>query len=78
MMNINGNLGTREFKGMKPRIQDIRKEKGLMQKFIADKLGISQQQLSDWENKKAYPRIDRAYQLAELLGVDVNELYEEE
>jgi putative transcriptional regulator len=78
MMNIKGSLKIRELDKMKPCIKDIRKSKGITQTFIAKKLKISQQQLSEWEKGNAFPRIDRAYKLAELLGVDVNELYEEE
>lgn len=62
---------------MKPRIKDIRKSKGIMQKYIAEQMEIKQQQLSDWENGKAYPRHDKALKLAKLLQVDVNELYED-
>jgi transcriptional regulator with XRE-family HTH domain len=62
---------------MKPLIQDIRMSKGLMQKFVAQQMKMSQQQLSDWEHGRAYPRIDKAYKLANILGVKVNELYEE-
>jgi putative transcriptional regulator len=78
MMNIIGSLLIREFVGMKPLIKEIRLSKGLMQKFVAEQIGISQQQLSDWEKSKAYPRIDRAYKLAKVLGVGVEELYKEE
>lgn len=77
-MNINNSLELREFEGMEPMIADIRKSKGLLQKFVAEQTGISQQQLSDYENKRAYPRIDKAYKLAKVLGVPVGELYREE
>lgn len=62
---------------MKPRIKEIRISKGLMQKFVAERVGMKQQQLSDWEKGIAYPRIDKAIRLAEVLGVTIGELYEE-
>jgi len=62
---------------MKPRIKDIRMSKGLMQKFVAERVGMKQQQLSDWEKGIAYPRIDKAIRLAEVLGVSIVDLYEE-
>lgn len=77
-MNIKSSLDIREFEGMKSRIKEIRQSKGIKQIFVAEKIEVSQQQLSDWENGKSYPRIDRAYKLANVLGVNVNELYEEE
>jgi putative transcriptional regulator len=78
MVNINSSLTTRSFDGMIPRIKEIRTNKGLMQKYVAEQLGIKQQQLSDWENGKAFPRHDRALKLAKILNVNVNDLYEEE
>jgi len=77
-MNIIGSLEIREFIGMKPMIADLRKSKGLMQMYVADKIGVKQQQLSNWENGKAYPRHDYAIKLAKVLGVEVGELYKEE
>ena len=62
---------------MEPLIAEIRKSKGLLQKFVAEQVGISQQQLSDYENKRAFPRIDKAFKLAKVLGVEVGELYKE-
>ena len=77
-MNINGSLEKREFIGMKPLIRDIRQSKGLLQKYCAEQIGIQQQLWSQYESGTRYPRIDRAYEIAKVLGVDVSELYEEE
>ncbi len=63
---------------LKPRIQEIRKSKGLQQGYVAKQIGVSQQLLSDWEKGRAYPRIDRAYPLANELGVGIQDLYEVE
>lgn len=62
---------------MKPLIKDIRLSRGLMQSYVAKQIDISQQQLSNWEKGTAYPRIDKAFKLAKVLGVKVNDLYEE-
>jgi transcriptional regulator with XRE-family HTH domain len=78
MVNINVSLDIREFVGMKPRIKDIRLAKGLMQKYCAEKAGISQQLWSAYEQGTKYPRIDRAYEIAAVLNVEVGELYEGE
>lgn len=67
----------REFTVMKPRIREIRLSKGLMQKYCAEQVGIQQQLWSQYESGTRYPRIDRAYKIAKVLSVKVNELYEE-
>ena len=77
-MNINVSLDKREFVEMKPKIKEIRLSKGLKQTFVAAQLDMKQQQLSDWEAGRAYPRIDKAYKLAKVLGVNIEDLYEGE
>ena len=63
---------------MKPVIRDIRLSKGLKQNFCAEKVGVSQQLWSQFEQGKKYPRINTAYEIAKVLGVDISELYEGE
>ena len=77
-MNINSSLEVREFVGMNPKIRQIRLSKGLMQNYCAEKAGISQQLWSAYEKGTRYPRIDKAYEIAKVLGVDISELYEGE
>jgi putative transcriptional regulator len=60
---------------MKSRIKEIRESKGIKQIFLAKQMGISQQILSMYEKDKAIPRLDRAYEIADILGVDVHDLY---
>ena len=61
---------------MEPRIAEIRNSKGLKQIHVAKLVGISQQQLSDYEHKRAYPRVDKAFRLAKVLECKVDELWE--
>ncbi|NRD80255.1 helix-turn-helix transcriptional regulator [Bacillus sp. BRMEA1] len=44
--------------------------------FIQKELGISANTLSNWCTGKTYPTIDKAFRLAELLEVKIEELYE--
>jgi len=60
---------------LEPRIREIRESKGLKQKFVAQKAEISQQQLSDYETGKTYPRIDKAYKIAAVLECRIDDLY---
>ena len=52
----------------------LRREKGLTQKDLADKLGVTDKAVSRWETGKNYPDIETLKELAEVLGVSVNEL----
>ena len=56
------------------RIADLRHEKGLKQDELAQKLGVSSQAVSKWENDQTCPDISLLPQLAKILGVTVDEL----
>lgn len=62
---------------MKSRIKEIRESKGMRQNFLAEKIGVKQQTLSDWEHDRTLPKITDAYKVADVLGVDVRDLYKE-
>lgn len=55
-------------------IMNKRKELGLTQQQLADRLNITFQAISKWENGTAYPNIEILYDLAILLGVTVDEI----
>ena len=57
-------------------ILELRKEKGLTQKELADKLYVSDKTVSKWECGKGMPDISMLVPLGELLGVSVTELLE--
>lgn len=52
----------------------LRKEKGMTQAALADKLNISNRTVSKWENGDGFPDITILPELAEILGVSVDEL----
>ena len=56
------------------RIAALRKEKGMTQEQLAEKVGISAQAVSKWENDVSCPDITLLPLLAELFGVSVDEL----
>jgi len=58
------------------RIEELIKERGLQKGFIAKKLGISTRQLRNYELGESFIPMDKAYILADLLGVKVDDLYE--
>ena len=55
-------------------IQEIRKEKGLTQKELAELIGVSDKTISKWENGNSSPDTSMLMSLNEALEVTVNEL----
>jgi len=55
-------------------ISTLRKEKGMTQKEIADKLGITDKAVSKWERDIAFPDTATIPKLAEILDISVEEL----
>ncbi len=53
------------------RISELRKQKNLSQEYIAEKLGVSRQAVSKWEQDLSAPDTYNLIALAELLGVTV-------
>lgn len=56
------------------RISKLRRERGLSQKELGDMLGVSNKAVSKWENGESLPKTSTMLKLAELLGIDGNEL----
>ena len=56
------------------RLSRLRKEKGLTQEDIANRITISPQAVSKWENDVSSPDIDYLNSLADILDVSVDEL----
>ena len=56
------------------RLTRLRKEKKLTQEDIAQKINISPQAVSKWENDISYPDINSLLILSDILGVSIDEL----
>ena len=56
------------------RIALLRKQKPMTQEELAEKMGVSSQAVSKWENDVSCPDIQSLPRLARLLGVTVDEL----
>ncbi|MCP3764814.1 helix-turn-helix transcriptional regulator [Domibacillus sp. A3M-37] len=52
-----------------------RKEKGLTQEELAEKLGYSKATVSNWENGYSTPQLTDAFKVASILGKDINHLF---
>lgn len=60
---------------MKNNIAVIRKEKGLSQKQLAEKVGIGNDWLCDIEKGKGTPSLPLAKTIAEKLGVKIRDIF---
>lgn len=56
------------------RIADLRKDAGLTQAQLAEKVGVSQQIIASYENGRRNFPVARLLELAEALGVQAGEL----
>ncbi|MBQ2902092.1 MAG: helix-turn-helix domain-containing protein [Agathobacter sp.] len=57
-------------------VSELRKEKGITQKELAEKLCISDKAISKWETGNSIPDVSLFVPLAEILGVSTTELLE--
>lgn len=60
---------------MKNQIQELRKSHGLSQEELAKRCSVSRQTINAIENNKYDPSLNLAFELAEKLGVTVDELF---
>lgn len=56
------------------RLKKLRKEKGLTQQELADKIGVTKLTILRWEKGDRVPKSDKAQQLADYFGVSVGYL----
>ena len=54
-------------------LRDLRKEKGMTQKQLADKLGVVPKTVSKWETGHGFPDVATLPTLADILGVRLEE-----
>lgn len=57
-------------------IAELRKKKGMTQEQLGDRLGVNSRSISRWENGHGMPDISLLLELADVLGVTVQELLE--
>ncbi|MBE6752938.1 MAG: helix-turn-helix transcriptional regulator [Ruminococcaceae bacterium] len=51
------------------RIQYLRKQRGLSQEELADKIGVSRQTVSKWESEQSTPDLDKIIIISDLFEV---------
>lgn len=60
---------------MKNKIEDIRKERGILQDELAKALGVSRQTISSLENGRYNPSILLAHKIANYFGMTIEEVF---
>ena len=56
------------------RLREIREDKEISQKELAEKLSVSKSIISKWENGKVYPQVRWVYEIADKLKVNPKDL----
>lgn len=56
------------------RIRDIRQARGMTQKELADRLGVNQSMISDYESGKVDLSLTKAVKIADILECNLNDL----
>ena len=56
------------------RIKELRSDKGWNQEEFAEKVYVSRQTVSSWENDKSYPDIKSLLLMSDLFGITLDEL----
>jgi len=59
------------------RIKEVLEEKGIKQKWLAEKLGKSYNMVNSYVQNRKQPRLEVLYDIAEILDVEVKELLTE-
>ena len=60
------------------RIQEARQKANLTQEQSAEKLGVSRQTISNWENEKTYPDIISVVKMSDIYDISLDHLLKEE
>lgn len=71
-MPVNGERAIRN------RITVLRAEKGLSQREVADKLGVSRQTIISLEKNRYNPSLKLAFDIALLFGVELQDVFQYE
>lgn len=58
------------------RIVVLRAERGLSQREVADKLGVSRQTIISLEKNRYNPSLKLAFDIALMFGVDLHEVFQ--
>lgn len=61
---------------MRLKIEDKIEQSGYKKRYIAQKIGVNENTLTNWIMGRSWPRLDKAAKLAHLLECKVDDLFE--
>ncbi|UUI41141.1 helix-turn-helix domain-containing protein [Oceanobacillus oncorhynchi] len=64
-----------ETKNISNNLKQLREQRGLKQKFIAEKLGISPNYYSQIENGHRYPQVEHLLKLRDIFNVKLDDIF---
>ena len=56
------------------KLKDARMKSGFTQEAVAEKINVSRQTISNWENEKSYPDIVSVIELSDLYSISLDDL----
>lgn len=56
------------------RIKEVLEDKGIKQKWLAEKLGKSYNMVNSYVQNRRQPSLDNLYKVAEILNIEVKDL----
>ena len=64
-----------DLKGLGKRIEELRKQKGMTQENLAERLGVTNQAVSKWENSLCYPDIELIPTLCAIFEISLDDIF---
>ena len=58
------------------KLYKLRESRNMSQEELAERLGVSRQTISNWENDKVTLDVDKAQELCKLYNIDMNTLFD--
>ena len=56
------------------RIRELRKSTGMQQRQLADRMGVAQNTISNWETERTYPDIISVIKMSDIYFISLDEL----
>ncbi|MHC5250695.1 helix-turn-helix transcriptional regulator [Enterococcus sp. LJL90] len=51
---------------------------GISQEYLASKIGVSRQTISNWENNRTLPNVDNLLDMAKVYNISIDQLFDSE
>ncbi len=62
--------------GLQEKVKELRSNKGISQKKLADAIGVAQSSINYWEKGQRTPSVAAAQKLADYFNITLDELYD--